>query len=549
VNRNSAGGNRVSQHTFAQIPDVHIARSKFDRSHTIKDTFDFDYLVPCMVEEIYPGDTMNLQTNTFGRLATQKVPIMDNLYVDFFYFFVPNRLVMDNWEKLQGAQDNPGDSTDYIAPQMTFPAGGPEVGTIFDKYGMPTDIAAGYTIKNTLALRAYMLIWNEWFRDQNMQNSVAVPKDDGPDVPADFYLLKRGKRHDYFTSALPFPQKGPAVTMPLGTSAPIVGENTLVTANNASNVLGNVQGFTQNAFQISPSATKPDFTGSLAPGPASLPFYYTAAAQQTNPSFLAPHLTADLSAATAPTINALRQAFAMQSIFELDARGGTRYVEALASRWNVTSPDFRLQRPEFLGGGKSTINSHIVAQTSPTSGGNAQGQLAAFGTQQSSGSIGFSKSFVEHGWVIGLMCARADITYQQGLDKKFNRSTRFDYMEPKLLELGEQAVLNKEIYTQGTSADELVFGYQEAYAELRYAPSRISGEFRSTYAQTLDYWHMAEEFGSLPALNSTFIQQNTPIERAIAVADAPHLIMDIRHQLMHSRAMPVYSIPAHLGRF
>lgn len=525
-------GNRDSQHSFAQIPSVTIPRSQFNRSFTVKDTFDFDYLTPIFIDEALPGDTFNLKMNTFARLATQKVPIMDNMHVDYFFFFVPNRLIMNNWEKLNGAQNNPADTTDYIMPQMTFTAGGPEVGSLADKLGLPTDIAAGYSIQNCLPFRAYNLIWNEWFRDQNLQNSVVVDLDDGPDAPSDYVLLKRGKRHDYFTSALPWPQKGPDVSLPLGESAPILrtnnapnpwtlytpGTNTLITTASNTMISGVSGTLDKNA------------TGSVTLHPNG-------------------GLYADLSDATAATINQLREAMMMQSLFELDARGGTRYVEILKAHFGVTSPDFRLQRPEYLGGGSSRINVHPVAQTSPTSGSNAQAQLASFATSATSGNIGFSKSFVEHGVVLGLACARADLTYQQGINRMWSRSTRYDFYWPKLSSLGEQEVLNKEIYAQGTAADLTVFGYQERYAEYRYKPSEIHGEFRSTYATSLDQWHLAEEFSSLPSLNSTFIAQTTPIERAITVTTEPHLLFDCWFDLKCARPMPTYSVPATLGRF
>jgi len=531
-------GNRFSQHSFAQIPEVKMARSQFDRSFTVKDTFDFDYLVPCFVDEILPGDTANVNVASFARLATQKVPIMDNMYIDFFFFFVPNRLTWTNWERFNGAQDDPGDSTDFILPSMEMTAGGPEVGSIYDKFGLPTDIAASYTLNNTLPLRAYNLIWNEWFRDQNMQNSVTVPKDDGPDIPADFALLKRGKRHDYFTSALPWPQKGPAVELPLGSTAPVI-------TNGATTYIRQYAGGGDEFFQVTPSSTALRISGPASGGGGANVYFGAQVGLQT-----------DLSAATAATINQLRQAFSIQSLYELDARGGTRYVEILQAHFNVISPDFRLQRPEYLGGGQTRINSHPVAQTAPTAGSNAQGQLAAFATAASSGNeIGFTKSFQEHGYVIGLMCARADLTYQQGINRLWNRSTRFDFFWPKLQELGEQAILNKEIYTQGDSVinpttqlpyDEEVFGYQERFAEYRYKPSEIHGEFRSTFATSLDVWHLAEEFGSLPGLNSTFIQQSTPIARAITIDSSPDLLMDLWFTYKHARPMMTYSVPSTL---
>lgn len=529
-------GSRGSQHSFAQIPDVKMARSQFNRSFGVKDTFNFDYLVPQFVDEVLPGDTKKVRMHMFARLATQLVPIMDNMSVDVFFFFVPNRLLWTNWEKFNGAQDNPGDSTSYVLPSLDqFPAGGPEVGTIYDKMGLPTDVAGAWTLGNTLPLRAYNLIWNEWFRDENLQNRVTKNMDDGPDQIADYALLKRGKRHDYFTSALPWPQKGTALSLPLGSTAPVItnSQEPRISAGAQNNLpLQAYWNGTKNEVSLGGAAVGASGTSVAA--------YW---GNQTG-------LQADLTNATAATINQLRQAIQVQSLLELDARGGTRYTEILLAHFNVSNGDNTLQRPEYLGGGSIKINSHPVPMQAASSGANYQGQLAAFGTASTQGDApGFAKSFNEHGWVIGLVCARADLTYQQGLEKMWSRATRYDFYWPKLAELGEQTILNREIYLQGAAADSEVFGYQERYAEYRYKPSQIKGEFRSTFATGIDQWHLAEEFGSLPALNSTFIAQNTPITRAIAVTSAPQILMDAYFEYMDARPMPTYSVPATMGRF
>lgn len=530
-------GNRYSQHSFATIPDVKLGRSKFDRSFLVKDTFDFDYLNPIFVDEVIPGDTHTLNVKTFCRLATQVRPVMDNMYLDFFFFFVPNRLVWTNWEKFNGAQDNPGDSTSFVCPTLTAGAAF-TVGSIFDKYGLPTDVA-NVPVSNTLPLRAYIKIWNDWFRDENLQNSVALPTDDGPDVQADFTLLKRGRRKDYFTGALPWPQKGSAVSLPLGTSAPVRGIG--VVSGNSTITTGST------VYDSGTGATYAGGNNFFNYNSVLLDAKGSGAASGTNYV----DVYADLSTATAATINQLRLAILTQSLLELDARGGTRYVEILRNHFGVVSPDFRLQRAEYLGGGEVRLSTHPIAQTSPTSGSNALGQLAAFTTASEGGNrIGFSKSFVEHGYIIGLVCGRADITYQQGVNRMYSRSTRYDFFWPKLQQLGEQTIYNKEIYCNPAGGtDNNAWGYQERYAEYKYRPSEIHGQFRSTYATTLDVWHLAEKFTTLPTLGSSFIPQNTPMSRIKAVVSEPDMLGDFWFEYKSARPMMTYSVPATLGRF
>jgi len=527
-------GNRNNQHSFAQIPAVNQARSQFDRSFSAKDTMGFDKLYPFFVDEVIPGDTSRMNLNLFARLNVLVNPIMDNVYMDFHFFFVPMRLVWDNWEKFCGAQDNPGDSTDFIIPTLPYDGGaGTSVATIYDHMGLPIQNLTAAMNVNALPFRSYVKIFNDWYRDQNLQNSEPLYTDNGPDAQSDYSLLDFNKKHDYFTSCLPWPQKGTAVDIPWATDIPIISDGTNPNFTNTTNANQTLRTSLSGGFN---SLT---LAGAGVTGNENTRF-------GTNTG-----LEADIANSVVGTINDLREAMQIQSILELDARGGTRYVEILLSHYNVVSPDFRLQRSEFLGGGTVRINMHPVAQTSQTSGSAYQGNLAAFATGASSGSaIGFTKSFVEHGYVLGIARARGEVTYQQGLHRMWSRSTRFDFFWPKLQQIGEQAVLLQEVYASGTATDEDVFGYQERYAEYKYSPSQIRGYFRSVAPTNIDSWHLAEEFVSAPSLG-TLVPSVTPVERILASlgpGSAPILI-DYWFDYKQARPMMTYGVPATFGRF
>lgn len=575
---------RVRGHRFSDAPAMYMRRTKFDRSHVYKTTFDAGKLIPVFVDEVLPGDTARMSVNYFARLATPIKPIMDNIYLDWFFFFVPNRLVWDHWQNFCFEQEDPDDKTDYVIPTVTATGNSNNayIGSLWDYFGLPINTSNNISDINALPFRAVYLIWDEWFRDENLQKSVKIQKGDvnevldssrssdqpswvfssGTDLVPGLACPPRGKRHDYFTSALPWTQKGPGVSVGLAGTASIVNPSPLkdyfLTSN--SNQLAAVSAYGGDA---SSSGGK-----RVAHGSETITFRRTSDSNWSVVSGFAGNTTdnvdvhaylgsrlltndsyVDLDSSSIFTINSLRTAFQMQKFYERLARGGSRYTEVLRSFFGVVSPDARLQRPEFLGSFTKMVNVNPIAQTSATDNTSPQGNLSAYGVTAAK-FHGFTKSFVEHGYIIGFVCARADLTYQQGINKMWLRSTVYDFYWPTFAHLGEQAIELRELYAQGTADDKNVFGYQERYAEYRYKPSQITGKFRSSVVDgSLDKWHLSQFFNNAPTLNDEFITEKPPINRIVAVTSEPQFLLDVGFRYTTIRPMPMFGTPGLVDHF
>lgn len=568
---------RVRGHRFSDAPAMYMKRTKFDRSHVYKTTFDSGKLIPVFVDEVLPGDTSRMSVNYFARLATPIKPIMDNIYLDWFFFFVPNRLVWEHWQNFCFEQEDPDDSTDYVIPSVTFCENSKNayVGSLWDYFGLPINTSGCLSGISALPFRGVYLIYNEWFRDENLQKSVKIQKGDtnevldaarladqpswvfesGTKYRRGFACPPRGKRHDYFTSALPWTQKGPGVSIGLAGTAKLVDPSPVsgYFVQQSNNSLGAAQlskdGGVHDVFTGSGTLNyQGGYSVSIAGHSVNGSGTATVTAQPGS-SWLSKSTYADLDSSSIFTINSLRTAFQMQKFYERLARGGSRYTEVLRSFFGVVSPDARLQRPEFLGSFTKMVNVNPIAQTSATDDTSPQGNLSAYGVTAAK-FHGFTKSFVEHGYVFGFVCARADLTYQQGINKMWLRSTVYDFYWPTFAHLGEQAIELREIYAQGSEADTTVFGYQERYAEYRYKPSQITGKFRSSVTGgNLDVWHLSQFFKNAPTLNEEFIIENPPIERIIAVQDEPEFLLDIGFRYTTVRPMPMFGTPGLVDHF
>lgn len=553
----------VESHFSLNPTRIDLSRSTFDRSSSVKTSFNAGDIVPFFLEEVLPGDTFNVKSSKVVRMQTLLTPMMDNVYLDTYYFFVPNRLVWKHWKEFNGENTESAwiPETTYEVPQITSPDGtGWAVGTIADYFGIPTGVPN--LSVSALPFRAYALIMNEWFRDQSLSDPLVVPDDDATvagvntgtfvsDVAKGGKPYIASKYHDYFTSCLPSPQKGPDVLIPVAQAAnyPVKSLDSLVPDYKSQSQL-QVYG---SDYYIDPKGPKDLYATIGIHANGSNPQFALSPSSGPNDSrFTVPGTFSNLWAvadgnAASATINQLRLAFQIQKLYERDARGGSRYIEILKSHFGVTSPDARLQRPEYLGGNRVPININQVIQQSGTGSGSSTPQGTVVGMSQTTDSHSdFIKSFTEHGFIIGVMVARYDHTYQQGLDRMWSRKDRFDYYWPVFANIGEQAVKNKEIYAQGNAEDDEVFGYQEAWADYRYKPNRVTGEMRSAYARSLDVWHLADDYAQRPTLSDSWIREDkTNIDRVLAVTSSVsnQFFADIYVENRATRPMPLYSIP------
>lgn len=542
--------NRNSENRFAENPQVGVSRSRFQRNSDNKTTFNAGDLIPVYLDEVLPGDTHQIDVACVMRMATPIFPVMDNAFCDFYFFFVPNRLLWQHWKEFMGENKETAwtPKTEYSVPQVTAPEGGWAEGTLADYLGLPTKVA-GISV-SALPGRAYGLIYNEWFRNQNVTQPTLVEvtdatttgKNDGSTTNDSAITLakplKAAKVFDYYTGALPEPQKGEPITIPLGGNANVLMYSDKELTKPIWSETGNIawptmESLTARSKNTPPTHTATDQTsGNVA----------DAVDESGNPVTTA-FLGANLSNITSATINQLRQAFQIQKLLEKDARGGTRYREVLREHFGVISPDSRMQIPEYLGGYRLPINVSQVIQTSSTDSTSPQGNTAALSVTTMNKSM-FTKSFTEHGFIMGLAVVRTDQTYQQGIERMWSRKGRYDYYWPVLANIGEQAILNKEIYAQGNAKDEEAFGYQEAWADYRYKPSKVTGLFRSNANQSLDSWHYAQDYDKLPTLSTEWMEQNdTEMKRTLAVQNQPDFIADFYFMNKTTRCMPVYSIP------
>ena len=555
--------NRNSEQHYSQVPHAEIRRARFKRDYSLLTTINEGDLVPIYLDEVLPADTFKVNVNALVRMSTPLYPVMDNAYMDYYFFFVPARLLWEHFENLMGQNDKTfwAETTEYTTPQTTAPSGGWKVGTLADYFGIPTGVEN--LSVNSMPFRAYAKIWNEWFRDENLQQPVTMSKTDATtagsntgtslsDAEKGGMPLKVCKYKDYFTSCLPSPQKAvDPVTIPLGGNAPVRAFIDTALTKEAKGY-GTVTGAKAGTWKYGDMVTDSEKARMLEGYPQeAIGNYFWASKTAGQPDYdkgnysKQAYIGADLSSVTAATINELRQAIAVQHIFERDARTGTRYKEILQGAWGVTSPDARLDRSEYIGGYRMPINVNQVVQTSATDSTSPQGNTGAYSMTTMSRNM-CTYSATEHGYVIGLAAIRVDHSYQQGLSRLWTRSTRFSYYDPMLANLGEQAVLNQEIYAQGNAKDEEVFGYQEAWADYRYRTNQITGEMRSTYAQTLDAWHYADKYSQLPTLSSSWIQEGTEnIDRTIAVqsSNSHQFLVNLYYDQTWTRPMPIYSIP------